>query len=156
MSDSAGTVRAVLAFDGSDHARRAVDHAGRVLPGATTALVTVWESFARLAARHGVAGPLAATAVEDADKATRETAARLAEEGAQLARQAGLAAHAEPVESEDGVWRAIVAVAERRNADVIVVGARGRGDIASAILGSVTHDLLGHSPRPVLVVPPRR
>src|SRR4051794_17634855 len=148
MADEpASTVRAVLAFDGSDHARRAVDHAARVLPGATTTIVTVWEAFSSLAARHGVAGPLAATAITDADRATRETAERLAEDGARLATAAGLVAHAEAVEAAEGVWRAVAAAADRRNADVIVVGARGRGDIASAILGSVTHDLLGHSPR---------
>jgi nucleotide-binding universal stress UspA family protein len=54
---------------------------------------------------------------------------------------------------EDGrAATVIAAVAEREDADVIVVGRRGRGGVAELLLGSTSHELVLHSTRPVLVV----
>lgn len=47
---------------------------------------------------------------------------------------------------------AIVAVADVRDADEIVVGSRGLGRVRAA-LGSVSHDVLHLSHRPVVVIP---
>ena len=46
----------------------------------------------------------------------------------------------------------IVAVADEKKADLIVLGSRGRGAVTSAILGSVSHAVLRRASRPVLVV----
>ena len=46
----------------------------------------------------------------------------------------------------------IVAVADAKRADLIVVGTRGRGSITSALLGSVSSGVLRRAKRPVLVV----
>ncbi|MDE3112326.1 MAG: universal stress protein [Chloroflexota bacterium] len=46
---------------------------------------------------------------------------------------------------------AIVEEACRTEADVIVVGSRGRGPIATALLGSVSAEVVDHAPCPVLV-----
>ena len=46
----------------------------------------------------------------------------------------------------------IVAFADETDADVIVVGSRGRNPLATALLGSISHGVLRHARRPVLVV----
>lgn len=48
----------------------------------------------------------------------------------------------------------IAEVAERDDADVIVVARRGRGEVAELLLGSVSHELALHSKRPVLLIEP--
>ena len=46
----------------------------------------------------------------------------------------------------------IVAFAETHDVDLIVVGSRGHGTIASALLGSVSRGVLAEAKRPVLIV----
>jgi nucleotide-binding universal stress UspA family protein len=47
----------------------------------------------------------------------------------------------------------VLSVAADVNADVIVLGTRGRGGVKSMMLGSVSQAILHHADRPVLVVP---
>lgn len=50
---------------------------------------------------------------------------------------------------------AIVELARSRDVDLIIVGSRGRGAIAGAVLGSVSEAVVHRADRPVLVVKPR-
>jgi nucleotide-binding universal stress UspA family protein len=54
---------------------------------------------------------------------------------------------------EDGRPSTVIArVADRVDADIVVVGRRGRGGVTELVLGSVSHELVLHSKRPVLVI----
>jgi nucleotide-binding universal stress UspA family protein len=78
-----------------------------------------------------------------ADRALLEDAARVAEEHDVRATTVLL--------TGDTVDE-IVAYADSHNVDLIVVGSRGHGTIATALLGSVSRGILAESKRPVLVV----
>jgi nucleotide-binding universal stress UspA family protein len=47
----------------------------------------------------------------------------------------------------------IVAIADEENAALLVIGSRGRGDMKSALLGSVSHGVLSKATCPVVIVP---
>ncbi len=48
---------------------------------------------------------------------------------------------------------AIIAVAKKEAADLVVTGRRGRGGFAELLLGSTSHALSHHLERPLLIVP---
>jgi nucleotide-binding universal stress UspA family protein len=66
------------------------------------------------------------------------------------AEEAGVAAHARLLRG--GAVDEIVAYADVIDADLIVVGSRGHGTLASTLLGSVSGGVLHEARRPVLVV----
>jgi nucleotide-binding universal stress UspA family protein len=67
--------------------------------------------------------------------------------------QAGVKAHGEVRNTIFGYGaREIVNDAKEIGADVIVMGSRGRGDIAGLLIGSTAHKVIHLSDRPVLVV----
>jgi nucleotide-binding universal stress UspA family protein len=147
----------VVAFDGSDEALRAIETAGRVMPGAAAIVVHVGSAgpIAPPAAGAPLLPPLPGTApVEDAD--VERIAKEVADAGVRAAEAVGL--RAEPATSRgDGasdVAHAIVDVARKHDAALIVVGSRGRSGVKAALLGSVSSALLGIASIPVLVVPP--
>jgi nucleotide-binding universal stress UspA family protein len=68
-------------------------------------------------------------------------------------RKDGFAAELEILRGRQGTDVLIAKAARERGAAAIVVGTRGRGPMAGAVLGSVTQQLLHTSPCPILVVP---
>jgi nucleotide-binding universal stress UspA family protein len=66
------------------------------------------------------------------------------------AEKAGVVAHARLLRGDAA--DEVVAFADTIDADLIVVGSRGHGTLASALLGSVSRGVLRDARRPVLVV----
>jgi len=78
--------------------------------------------------------------------------AHLLEPARALCRAAGVTFECEVV-SGDPV-RALCDIAEQRGCGQIVIGAHGKGALASALLGSVSHALAHTAPVPVTIVKP--
>jgi len=136
----------VIAYDGSDLAKLAIDQAGGLLtPGRDALVVCVWQPF-------DLGFVAADDAPLDAKNAAevRAAAARTAAVGAGLAEAAGF--RARPLEIEASpTWKGIVEVAEQREASVIVLGSHGRSGLTSVIVGSVAAAVADHSRRTVLI-----
>jgi nucleotide-binding universal stress UspA family protein len=79
-----------------------------------------------------------------------DTDSELLDEARKRAAVAGVSAHTKVLRG-DSVDE-IVAYADTLDADLIVVGSRGHGAVASALLGSVSRGILREARRPVLVV----
>ena len=145
-------VPVLVAYDGSDHARHAVEWAGAFFPGRPAIVLHVWEPVELAAIRRGVIGMSTTTLERELDTSADE-AARVAAEGAEIARRAGLVAEARTVQALPSTWEAIVHAADQMEAAVIIIGSRGLRGLRSLVLGSVAQQVVQHATQPVLVVP---
>ncbi len=86
------------------------------------------------------------------DRTEHEGAIDTAAAGVLLAVAHGATAEPLAVADEIGTAETVAAIAEQRDAEVIVVGSRGLGAFKAGLLGSTSRDLLKTTRRPVLVV----
>jgi len=143
----------LFGYDGSEHARAAIDRAGHLLRPGPAVVVTVWSTLegAAPSAMLALPGGVVAEAVSDIDAATREAAEAMAAEGAALAVAAGFEARPHVVRRSGAVFAALIACADELDAAAIVLGSRGRSALAATLLGSVSTGVLHHTARPVLI-----
>jgi nucleotide-binding universal stress UspA family protein len=142
----------LIAFDGSDDSKAAVEQAGKLFPGQAVTILTVWQRFIDTMARAG-GGFAVAVDYDDIDKAAEEDAKKRAAEGAGLATASGLNATPRTAVVELSVADAILAEAAAISAAAVVCGSRGYTGVKSVVLGSVSHHILQHADRPVVVIP---
>jgi nucleotide-binding universal stress UspA family protein len=142
----------LIAYDGSDDAQAAIEQAGKLFPGGTATVLTVWERFIDTMARAGAGAGLIVD-YDEIDTQAAQSAAEQAEAGAKLANEAGLAASAKTAVVDTTISDAILDEAASAGASVVVTGSRGYTGVKSLLLGSVSHHLVQHADVPVIVVP---
>jgi nucleotide-binding universal stress UspA family protein len=143
----------LFCYDGSEGSKAALSVAvDLVMHPADAVVLVVWTPVALQLARGG--SLLVAVPNEgEMDEEERAVAQRLSEEGAEAANKRGYNATAVVARANESVANAIREVAREVDARLIVCGQRGRGAFASALLGSVSHQLSAHAERPVLIAP---
>ena len=144
----------LIAYDGSQDAKAAIQHAGKLMPNSAVTVLTIWEPFTTMLAR--TPETLRALArVDDGDAIDRESAEEAetsANEGAELARAAGLDATSLTTPLRGSTADTIIQQADRLDVDAIVVGSRGLTGMA-LLLGSVSLSVVQHADRTVVIVP---
>ncbi len=94
--------------------------------------------------------------VDEIDTANRQSAEARAQERAELAGEAGLKAKPRTRSQVSKVANTILTEAEAVSAIAIVMGSRGLSGVKSVLLGGVSHTVIQHTDRAVVVVPSPR
>lgn len=134
----------LLAVDGSEHALRAASMAGNLVRAMKAKQIRIVVAYDLIPPYIG--DPFMQQAINarlDQSKAILDAAVK--EVG-----QVDAELHTELLEGSPA--EAIIEVAQARHCDLIVMGARGLGRIAAAVLGSTSQKVVAHAPCPVLIV----
>jgi nucleotide-binding universal stress UspA family protein len=147
----------LIAYDGSEISKAALQKAAELFPGRLAVVATVWEpGMATLSMSapdsFGINVPPDPETVQAIDQAQRDHATQVAQEGAAMARSLGLEAEPHPVPDEADVADTLIDLARERDAAVVAVGSHGISGLRSRVLGSVARKLIEHSNRPVLII----
>ena len=148
----------LLCYDGSEDARAALQSAAELFSGQPVTVLTVWQPFAEVAARSTVGFGMVPQIPDsdEIDNASVKSAERTADEGVELVRKLGLNARPLTLAQTTTTARAILAEADRLGASAIVMGSRGLTGVKSLLLGSVSHEVIQHADRTVVIVPSSR
>jgi nucleotide-binding universal stress UspA family protein len=139
--------RLLVAFDGSSHAQRALAEAielAEANSGRLTVMTVVPEPSAWALGGYGTPVDLRdlTNQIEREYQTMLDVAIDTVPDDLPVTK----------VLKRGAAGRAIVEQASSDNHDLIVMGSRGRGELRSLLLGSVSHHVLQASPLPVLVI----
>lgn len=150
----------IVGYDGSPASETALAEAVPILAIRRALVVVVWEAgagYELLSTPPGlIPAPIDIRVALEIDEKLYESARRLAEHGAQLARAAGLDAEALAVADDVTPAATIVRLARERDAPAVVVGTRGHRGITHALLGSTAEEVMREAPCPVVIRGPGR
>lgn len=134
--------RILVATDSSEPSKRAVELAAGLGEDHGSEII-VLHAVPRVVSRSGTS-----------DLEEPDVARELVDETLRDLKDRGLNARGEIVRVLEGhMARGIVETAAAADADVIIMGTRGRSDFGGLFLGSVTHRVLHLAEKPVIVVP---
>lgn len=142
--------RIVVGIDGSDGSRAALEYAMDEAARRGCEVRVIWAipETGYWAAAYGMTPALVGELGRDLEKAGRDMVdAVVADRGDALA---GVPTDVMAVPGP----AAAVLVGQAAEADLLVVGHRGRGGLSSTVLGSVGLQCVMHAPGPVTIVPP--
>lgn len=134
----------LLAVDGSEHALRAARAAGELARAVACQTLSIVFAYNPLPSYMGE--PHLSTAIEkrmeEAEAVLRDAIVEVGHIPGELLTEA----------LEGSPAEAILEVAEVRKVDLIVMGSRGLGRLAGALLGSQSQKVVQHATCPVLIV----
>jgi nucleotide-binding universal stress UspA family protein len=139
----------VLCYDGSEAAERAIEvSVGLLGTGRKAKLLYVYKPMERsLGVAQGITGGRI-----DAPVSGEADAHDLIDRGVAFARKVGYDVEPVLVAADRGIAEIIASTAEELDAPAIVMGQRGRSGLKSALLGSVSRDVVNAYHRPVIIV----
>ena len=139
----------LICYDGSTDAKEAIAHGARMLRGQRATVLTIWSPFDTAA--PGLSGGV--EDMQESDEAGRLHAEHQAQAGARLAIEAGFDAEPRTADRRTTIADAILGEADALDATAILMGSRGLTGVKSLLLGSVSHAVIQHADRTVIVVP---
>jgi nucleotide-binding universal stress UspA family protein len=131
----------LVAWDGSEHAKRALAEAIDVARSQDASLMLLTVATLQPVAL-GVVPPVTETDRLNAAKEIVASGTALVPEGIRVSERTAI--------GHPGTE--ILRRAAAADHDLIVIGSRGRGAVSSAVLGSVSHFVLNHGTVPMLIV----
>jgi nucleotide-binding universal stress UspA family protein len=139
----------VLCYDGSEGAQRAIQVSATLLgTGRRAKLLYVYKPVERsLGVAQGITGGRI-----DAPVIGETDAQYLLERGVAIAGEAGFEVEPMLVAADRRTAEVIASTAEELDAPAIVMGQRGLSALKSALLGSVSRDVVNAYHRPVIIV----
>jgi nucleotide-binding universal stress UspA family protein len=139
-------MKILLPVDGSEASLDAVRHALQMVrEGLQASLV-----LANVQEPATLYEMLLAHDPEVIDQVSAKAGLHLLEPARSLLRDAGVAYEIEVAAGDPA--HTLIDILENFGCDMVVMGARGRGTLRSALLGSVSHEVLHAAPVPVLIV----
>jgi nucleotide-binding universal stress UspA family protein len=137
----------LIAVDGSDHARRAID----AVAGMARAGAPLEVTLLHVREEPIIYGDLPVVSIDEIEATQKMIQDKLLAEAESHARKSGLTLR--PTQRAMGLAAPeIVRVATEMQADQVVMGTHGRGAMGTLFLGSVSQRVIHLAPMPVLLV----
>jgi nucleotide-binding universal stress UspA family protein len=136
----------LVAVDGSPHADQALTHAIDLAECEHARLTLITAVVAPPATAYlGAAGEAVSTLARDAEAEAQAVLLRARDRVPDDVSVTTMLCH-QPIAT------GLICQIRKGHHDLVVMGSRGRGALRAALLGSVSHYVLHHSPAPVLIV----